>query len=340
MIDFISEMCTKKNVYFLILFALFLFFFIKNPDVALMFFVAIIFACSLSPLVDRMSKKMSRGIASTIVLTGLLIVIALFIVPALLLGVYEIGSFAVEFPKYISNLNNMLSTSSFCKSLGIIHVDMQGIISYFSSSTTNIFGDIMSFIGSLSSAFLYIFTCVIFMYFFLADKQLVKGNFIKLFPSEIRGKTEEILTNISKKLGGYVVAQTLVSGSVWVTMTIGLLLFHIKYALLLGLIAGVLSIIPIVGSGISLIICLIACYEAGIKTLIIVTVLYTISHFIENHVVRPYIYSKFLSLHPIIVFLALLVGAKYAGVMGVIFAPPMAMALCILIEELYVKKMD
>ena len=340
MLDFVSQICTKKNFYFFILFALFTVFFIQNTDVALMFFVAIVFACSLSPLVDKMSEKMSRGFASLIVLTALLIIISIFILPALALGAYEISSFAVDFPKYLENLNGMLSKSPFFQSLGIINIDMQEIINYLAHSTSNIFGDVMTFIANLSSAFLYIFTCIIFLYFFLADKRLVKNCFLKLLPSEIREKTNELLSNISKKLGGYVVAQTLVSGSVWITMTLGLLLFHIKYALLLGLIAGVLSIIPIVGSGLSLIICLIACYEAGIKTLIIVTVLYTISHFIENHVVRPYIYSKFLSLHPIIVFLALFVGAKYAGVIGVIFAPPLAMALCILIEELYIKKME
>ena len=340
MLDFVSQLCTKKNVYFFILFALFALFFIKNPDVAIMFFVAIVFACSLSPLVDKLSTKMSRGLASIIVLTAVLIITAIFVIPSLAVGVYQISYFAVDFPEYIENLNGMISSNSLFKNLGIINIDMQGIINYFSNSTSDIFGDIMTFIANISSAFLYIFTCIIFLYFFLADKQLIKNNFLKLFPAEMRNKTEEILGNISQKLGGYVIAQTLVSGSVWVTMTVGLLLFHIKYAWVLGLIAGVLSIIPIVGSGISLIICLIACYEAGIKTLIIVTVLYTLSHFIENHVVRPYIYSKFLSLHPIIVFLALFVGAKYAGVIGVIFAPPLAMALCILIEELYVKKMD
>ena len=162
-----------------------------------------------------------------------------------------------------------------------------------------------------------------FLFFFLSDKKLVKNNFLKLFPSEIREKTDDILSNISKKLGGYVVAQTLVSGSVWITMTLGLLIFKIKYALLLGLIAGVLSIIPVVGSALSLVICLIACYEAGIKTLIIVTVLFTISHFIENHIARPWVYSKFLNLHPIIIFLALFyaISSKKLPVLILKFIP-------------------
>ena len=76
------------------------------------------------------------------------------------------------------------------------------------------------------------------------------------------------------------------------------------------------------------------------KTMIIVTVLFTISHFVENHVVRPYVYSKFLNLHQIVIFFALFIGAKYAGVLGVLLAPPMVMAFLILFEELYLKNMD
>ena len=59
------------------------------------------------------------------------------------------------------------------------------------------------------------------------DEKLVKDNMVKLLPSEIREKTDELATLICEKLGGYVVAQTLVSGSVWITMTIGLLIFKI-----------------------------------------------------------------------------------------------------------------
>ena len=60
-----------------------------------------------------------------------------------------------------------------------------------------------------------------FLFFFLSDKKPVKNAFIKLFPSEMREKTENILSTIAKKLGGYVIAQVFVSGSVWLTLTIG-----------------------------------------------------------------------------------------------------------------------
>ena len=213
------------------------------------------------------------------------------------------------------------------------------IMSSFADSTGVIFEKATDFIKGIGSTFLYIFTALIILFFLLTDKKQVDDCCYRLLPKEVREKASNLIKNICEKLGGYVNAQFLVSGSVWITMTIGLLIFKINYALILGLIAGLLSLLPIIGSAISLVICLIATYEAGIKPMIIVTILFTISHFLENHVVRPYIYSKFLDLHPIIIFLALFIGGKYAGVTGVLFGPPMAMALCILIDELYAKRM-
>lgn len=330
----------KKNIYFGFLSLLILWFICVNVDIAFMFFASIAFACALAPLVDKLSEKMSRTWAATIVLVGLLVILALFIIPIFVLGIYQIGTFASAFPSYVDNLDDVLKQLPIAHSLGIDNLNTDEIMNAFATSSADTIDIVMDFVKGISSAFLYIFTSIIFLFFLLADKKAVKGKLLKMFPAEMREKTAKIFKTISEKLGGYVVAQAVVSGSVWVTMTLGLLLFGINYAFILGLIAGVLSIIPVVGSGLSLVICLIATYEAGIKSMIIVAVLFTISHFIENHVVRPYVYSKFLSLHPIIIFLALFIGAKYAGVTGVIFAPPIAMALCILLDELYMNKMD
>ena len=330
----------KKTFYFIILSALFIFFICKNIDIAFTFFISIVFACSLNPLVDKLSKKISRTWATVIVLLGTILIITICVLPILILGAYEITEFAKEFPNYITNLDNKLNSLAFTHSLGITNFKTGKIFTDFANSSSGVIENLLSFIESLSSIFLYVFTGIIFVFFLILDDKIIKENILRLFPKELREKTQTIIDNIAEKLSGYIMAQTVVCASVWITMTLGLLLFKIDYAIILGLIAGIMAMIPVVGSAISLIICLIATYSFGIKTLIIVTVLFTISHFIENHIVRPYVYSKFLNLHQIIIFLALFIGAKYAGVLGVLFAPPIAMAAYILLEELYIKEME
>lgn len=330
----------QKKLYFLLFLIFFTIFLWKNSDIGILLFVTVIFATALNPLVDKLEGKMKRPLATTLVLCGFLLITAIFILPVIYLAVYEIVEFAKAFPQYVNNIDSTLAGISFLKYIGFSNINTGMIATAFIESSSDIFENVLNIAAEASEVLLYIFTAVILLFFFMVDKVQIKTAITKLFPIEYREKTEKIIDTVSKKLSGYIIAQTLVSGSVWVTMTLGLIAFKIKYAFLLGLIAGILSIIPIVGSGISLIVCLIATYEMGLKYLIIVAILYTVSHFIENHVVRPYVYSKFLNLHQVIIFLALIVGAKYQGVLGVILAPPFAMALYILLEELYIKKME
>ena len=341
MFDSVIDKVVKSKVFYaLILLFLVVWGLCKNMDIAFMLFASIIFSCALFPAVDRLSQKMSRTLAATAVLTGLILVIAIFIVPILILGAYQVTEFAIEFPKYIDTLDDTILSIPLLNNFSNLNIDTETFMNSVANSSSEIITYIINFIKSCSSAFIYIFTTIVFIFFMLTDKELIKKNYLMLFPSEIRKKVEQITDSITEKLGGYAVAQAVVSGSVWLTMTLGLLLFKIDYALILGLIAGVMSIIPVVGSALSLVICLIATYQAGWQAMLVVAIMFTISHFIENNVVRPYIYSKFLDLHPLIVFLALFVGGKYAGVVGIIFAPPFAMALCILLDELYTKKMN
>jgi len=279
-------------------------------------------------------------LATTLVLLGFLTIVSIFILPVLYLSIYEITEFTKEFPQFINNFNESIKGIPFLQAIGITNLYTGSLTNSLANSSVNIFESILALVAETSAVLLYGFTSIVLLFFFMVDKDRIRKAILKIFPSEYREKAGEIITTVETKLSGYVLAQTVVSGSVWVIMTLGLLLFKINYAILLGVIAGILSIIPIVGSAISLVICLIATCDMGAKALIIVTVLYFFSHFIENHVVRPYVYSKYLDLHQAIIFIALVVGAKYQGVLGVILAPPLAMALYILLEELYIKKMD
>ena len=67
---------------------------------------------------------------------------------------------------------------------------------------------------------------------------------------------------------------------------------------------------------------------------------FAVAQLIENNFVRPYVFRKFLKLHPLIIYLFLLITAKYLGIIGVVFAPAIAADVCVFIEELYLKSMD
>jgi len=123
-------------------------------------------------------------------------------------------------------------------------------------------------------------------------------------------------------------------------MALGLLIIKVDYAVLLGLITAVLDIVPVVGPALALIICLITAYKAGPLTLALIVVVFSIAQIAENNLVRPYIFGKFLDLHPLIIYLFLLITAQHLGVVGVIFAPAIAATACVLVQELYIKNIN
>ena len=174
----------------------------------------------------------------------------------------------------------------------------------------------------------------------MADKEQVKTAYMSLFPSQMKTKADEIIETISKKIGGYVVAQVATMTSVGIIMAIGLMLIRVEYAVLLGLITAVLDIVPVVGPGLALIICLITAYKSGPLTLALILLIFAIAQVAENNLVRPYIFGKFLDLHPLLIYLFLFITAQYLGVVGVIFAPAIAATVCVLIQELYIKNIN
>ena len=78
----------------------------------------------------------------------------------------------------------------------------------------------------------------------------------------------------------------------------------------------------------------------GALTIALIIVWFAIVQWAENNLVRPYIFGKFLDLHPLIIYFFLFVTAQYLGVIGVVFAPAIAATVCVLIEELYIKNVN
>jgi predicted PurR-regulated permease PerM len=150
----------------------------------------------------------------------------------------------------------------------------------------------------------------------------------------------EIWTISEQKLSSFVSGQFIASASVGIVMLVGLLLLGVDSAVILACVSAVLDIVPVVGPAIALIVCLAVTYKLGWTVVILTAVIFAFAQFAENNFVRPYVFGKFMDLHPIVVYIFLFVCAKYFGIVGAVFAPAIAADACVLIEELYLKSMD
>ena len=331
---------SAKNVVFFIIAILFLVFLTKIKDIAILFFASFVISCSLNPLVDKLSKKFKRGVASSIVLGGMLLIICAFFIPLITMAGYEIKSFVDHIPQFIDFIKEFVTTTPIINKSQLAQIDLADFISSASGFTSEFVNKSINISVNFASAVIYLIVATIIIYYFMVDKDVVKKGYLSLFPAQLKSKADDIIEAISKKIGGYVLAQIVTMTSVGIIMTIGLLLARVEYAVLLGLITAILDIIPVVGPGLALIICLLTAIKAGPLTLVLVLVVFAIAQLAENNFIRPYIFGKFLDLHPLIIYLFLFITAHHLGVVGVIFAPAIAATVCVLIDELYIKNIN
>ena len=338
--NWFQKYITPKNIIFCIITVLFIILITQISEVAIMFFASFVIACSLEPLVNKLESKFKRSIACAIVLMGSILLIFAFFIPILLIGGHEIGQFAESFPKYIDNIKEFIISNQLISKINLTKIDIGGILSTVSGTTSQILTEALTAGKSIGSAFVYLIVSILIIYYFMADKETVKNGMLRLFPIPMRERTGEIFDTIAKRSGGYVIAQIVTMASIGIVVTIGLLLMRNEYALLLGLMSAIFDIIPVVGPTVAFLICMVVVYKSGPIMMIIMAAIFASAQLIENNFVRPYVFSKFLDLHPLIIFLFLFIAAKYMGVIGVIFAPAIAATVVVLIEEVYIKNIE
>lgn len=335
-----KEYITAKNLIFLILVIIASVFLYQIKVVALLFFASFVIACSLNPIVDKLSTKFKRPTATTLVLMGTLTVSFAFFIPIILVAINQFQGISTILPEKINYIQDFIFNHQFYghKIPEIINFD--ALIKSSSPFATGLLNQSINLTLSVAQSILFFLAICMIVFYFMVDKTLIKEWFIKIFPKKMKGKASEIYETISHKVGGYVIAQILSMLAVGILTAIGLAVIRVDYALLLGLITGVLDIIPVIGPTIALILCIIMGYQMGPIGIVLIIVVFIGAQWIINNFVRPVIFGKFLDLHPLIIIFALLVAAQFLGVWGVILAPAVASLVCVLFDELYLKPIN
>lgn len=137
-------------------------------------------------------------------------------------------------------------------------------------------------------------------------------------------RTNFMLDTLQRVVGGYIRGQFLLSTLIGLLVGIGMTLFHVPYALLLGVMAFVLEFIPVLGTLVSGMICVLLALTQGWLVALGVLGYFIIVHIIEGDVVGPRIVGKAVGLHPVVSLAALVAGSELFGIWGALFASPIA----------------
>lgn len=331
---------TTNNVVFLILVIIALAFISQIKVIALLFFASFVISCSLNPIVDKLEKKMKRPSAASLVIFATLAISFAFFVPIIFIAVKQVHGFLTILPEKLAFLENYIYTHSFYGHKIPEMIDFNSLIKSSSPFATGLLHQSINLTIAIGQSILFFLAICMIVFYFLADKDVIKNGMIKIFPKKLQDNASNIYEDISQKVGGYVIAQLLNMLAIGVLTAIAMFLVKVDYALLLGLITGVLDIIPLIGPTIALILCLLMANQMGLLGFGLVILAFLTAQWISNNLVRPVIFGKFLDLHPLIIIFALLVAAQFLGVWGVILAPALASLVCVLFDEIYIKMIN
>jgi len=335
----ISKYLTQKNIIFLLMAILVIAFIASISDIALMFFASFVISCTLIPLIDKIDKYIPRALAVSLVLALLIIGIALVFIPLLIFTLEQGYAIFKSLPSYIVQAESMLSFQIFGFSLSDILKPeiLSGYIDTISSQLLTFTINLTKSVATSATAAVLI---TIMVFYICYDAKHLKESFLKLFPPRFKKKAGDILDTITQKVGGYVFAQFLVMLFVGIVVAIGLAILGNKNALTLGFVTFVLDIIPVIGPTLSIAICSASAVTQGALHVILTFIICLGAQIVQNQVVRPMILGKFMDMHPLIIIVSLLIGAKFLGIWGAIIAPAIASVVCVLVDELYLKTVN
>ena len=329
-----------KNGLFLLVAVFLIWFIIQCKTIALLAFGSFVLACSLNPAVDKLSNKLSRGLASTIVIVGTILVVILFLIPIVTISIQEIHQVMTNIPNFMKDAVSYLSNKNVMGKSLIEYINRDSLTSASSQMASGIVNKSIDITKSVFETITVAVTMGVIVFYMVNEKNLIRDSIIVMFPPKMKQRAKEVYENIEQKVGGYVIAQVVSMSTVAILTAVGLMMLKVEYAVLLGLIAGLLDIVPIVGPTIAFLLGILCASQQGWIVVVLAAVVYLAAQWISNNFIRPLIFGKFLNLHPIIIIFAFLIAAQFLGVWGVILSPAIAALLLTLFDELYLKTIN
>jgi predicted PurR-regulated permease PerM len=178
-------------------------------------------------------------------------------------------------------------------------------------------------------------------FYLLVDLPRLERGAMALIPPARREEVRGLMDRISQAVGGFFRGQLLVALFVGVASSIGLWAIGLPFWLLVGMVAGVFNLVPLIGpfigGGLAVIIALIS--GQPLKAVWAALVLLVVQQ-IDNHLISPNVMGRTVQLHPVVVMLALLVGASFAGLFGMLVIVPLVAVAKIVFLYVWSKYVD
>jgi len=188
--------------------------------------------------------------------------------------------------------------------------------------------------GTVAGAFFTVVALVVTIYLSYGFHRF-NAAALRMVPEPYQEEVASLARTSDRVAGGYVRGQLLIALIVGVMISLGLTLIGLPLAGLIGLIAGVLNLIPLVGTVLPVVPALIIAVAEGWWTVLLVVVVFVAANQIDTQLLTPLVMARSTRLHPVTVMLSIVGGFALGGIVAAIFAVPIAAFVKVLYTERY-----
>ena len=323
---------TIVKVVVVILFFVFLY---MLKDVFMIFLFALIIASAIGPFANWLETKRFPRLLGVLLLfltvLGLMAFLLSLVVPFIS---QEVSQLLVVLPETLSKLSSSLERAQagapqYLDFVSEIQNILETFSTYLQQSAQSVVGLVISIFGGVTS-----FIAILVISFYLS---VTKNGIQNFLDSIVPDKYEAYAVNLWKrseiKVGRWLQGQILLGLIMGLVVYVGLSLMGIKYALLLGLLAAILEIVPMVGPVLAAIPAVFLAFMQAPSMGLWVILFYVVAQQLENNLFAPVILGKTIGLNPVVVIISLLVGYQLAGIPGMILSVPIATVIVEMLDD-------
>ncbi|MEK4229546.1 AI-2E family transporter [Solibacillus sp. FSL H8-0538] len=258
-----------------------------------------------------------------------------------------VQEFPIYFMAVVENFVSFVNNSRFNEYFETINFNYDEMLTKFTEDLVTTVKDTMSniasgvatgitgFVSALTGIVLSLVIVPFILFYLLYEGEKMPKFILRLFPPRMRKGVGEVLHDMDKQISSYIQGQILVSFCIGVMMTIGFLIIGLDYALLLGFLAMITSVVPYLGPVIAITPAAVIAVVTSPFMLLKLAIVWTVVQLIEGKFISPQIMGKSLHIHPITIIFVLLIAGSLFGVAGVVLGIPGYALLKVLVTHGY-----
>lgn len=305
------------------------------------FVLGIVIAYLLNPLVKGFSTKGIKRTTSTVIILSMFFVsVTAIIVLVAPIIAKESAEFIEAAPDLMDKFFVMIQpyTAWFQANIGEEYMtDAKAFLKNNVSKILSVSGGIAGGIAAGGQAVIGMMTTLVITplvaFFMMKEWPAITDWVEDLIPRDKEKMIKDLINQIDKKLSGFIRGQLTVAFFLGLIYAVALTIAGLNYGFLIGIMAGVLSIIPLVGSTIGLLVSVaVAWFQAGeVNYVLIIAAIFFVGQIVEGNILSPKLLGDSVGLHPLWILFALMAGGSLFGILGMLLAVPVAAIVGVLV---------